>query len=110
MRLQLGHDRRAGEAEGGVAAGTGRLDQLDGRVVPDMPGRSFGAVSPGEVLGPQAEDYLIQSLEMSGGEWSILFDSILAKVLWGMILLSLGASQVLAWRERSLAARRTMVR
>ena len=73
-------------------------------------GYPLAGVVLGLVLGQPAEDYLIQSLEMSGGEWSILFASPLAKTLWGMIVLSLGASQLLAWRERSLAARRSMIR
>jgi len=67
-------------------------------------GYPLSGTALGLVLGSPAEEYLIQSLEMSGDEIGIFFQSTVCLALWGLIALSVGASQLLAWRERRLAA------
>ena len=43
----------------------------------------------GLVLGPLMERNLRRAMALSGGEWSILFDSGIAITLWGLALASL---------------------
>ncbi|MCC7425865.1 MAG: tripartite tricarboxylate transporter permease [Alphaproteobacteria bacterium] len=84
----------------GIMVGAGLLGYtLNRNKVP------LAGVVLGMVLGPACEDYLIQSLEMSGDDWSIFFQSPLCLVLWGLIALSLFGAQMLAKRERKLANR-----
>ena len=43
----------------------------------------------GLVLGPLMERNLRRAMALSGGEWSVLFDSGIAITLWGLALASL---------------------
>jgi putative tricarboxylic transport membrane protein len=51
----------------------------------------------GLVLGPLMEKSLRRALALSGGEWSILFDSPIAIALWVLALLSLLSPFVCRW-------------
>jgi putative tricarboxylic transport membrane protein len=58
----------------------------------------------GLVLGPLMEKSLRRALALSGGEWSILFDSPIAIALWVLAAASLFAPLLLnrvAWRKRA---------
>ena len=49
----------------------------------------------GLVLGPLMEKNLRRAMALSGGEWSILFDSPIALTLWGLAAVSLAAPMLL---------------
>jgi putative tricarboxylic transport membrane protein len=54
----------------------------------------------GLVLGPLMEKSLRRAMSLSGGEWSILFDSPIAITLWVLALASLVVPPFLARRTR----------
>jgi len=49
----------------------------------------------GLVLGPLMEKNLRRAIALSGGDWSVLFDSPIAITLWGLALASLMAPVLL---------------
>ena len=58
----------------------------------------------GLVLGPLMEKNLRRSLALSGGDWSVLFDSPIAIALWVLALASLAAPAVMRRMSRTLEA------
>lgn len=56
------------------------------------------------VLGPMMETNLRRALSLSQGDYTTLFASPIALILWGMVLLSV-LLPVLAWRKRKAAQR-----
>ncbi len=64
----------------------------------------LSAVVLGLVLGPMAEDYFIQSVEMTDWNLAAFFTRSVCIILWIGILLSVIASRVLAHKTRNTAA------
>jgi len=62
----------------------------------------------GLVLGPVMEKSLRRSLALSDGDWSVLFQSPIALVLWGMSAASLILPALWAWKRPRDAAARTL--
>jgi putative tricarboxylic transport membrane protein len=62
------------------------------------------AILIGIILGPVFEQYLVRSLRISEGDFSILFSSPLGNVLWALLALSLALPAWRGWRQRKALA------
>ena len=62
------------------------------------------AILIGIILGPVFEQYLVRSLRISEGDFSILFSSTLGNVLWALLVLSLVLPAWRGWRQRKALA------
>jgi putative tricarboxylic transport membrane protein len=64
----------------------------------------LSAVVLGLVLGPMAEEYLVQSLELTNWHFSVFFTRPICLVLWAMIAASVISAVVLYRKSRRMAA------
>ena len=64
------------------------------------------AILIGIILGPLFEQYLVRSLRISEGDFTILFSSTLGNILWGLLVLSLVLPLWRGFRQRKAAAER----
>jgi putative tricarboxylic transport membrane protein len=62
------------------------------------------AILIGIILGPVFEQYLVRSLRISEGDFSILFSSTLGNVLWVLLALSLALPAWRGYRQRKALA------
>jgi putative tricarboxylic transport membrane protein len=62
------------------------------------------AILIGIILGPVFEQYLVRSLRISEGDFSILFSSTLGNVLWVLLALSLALPAWRGYRQRQALA------
>ncbi len=62
------------------------------------------AILIGIILGPVFEQYLVRSLRISEGDFSILFSSTLGNVLWALLALSLALPAWQGYRRRKALA------
>jgi putative tricarboxylic transport membrane protein len=58
------------------------------------------AILIGVILGPLFEKYLVRSLRLGEGDPMVLFSSTTGNVLWALLVLSLAAPALRAWRRK----------